>query len=67
MSSDGTESDFYAIQCSNYLAKLQVRNAPTPGKKSHLSQMQGKLYCRGARGSAFQARPKKIGSTSHRR
>ncbi|NDH05974.1 hypothetical protein EBX93_08615 [bacterium] len=33
MSSDGTESDFYAIQCSNCLAKLKVRNAPTPGKK----------------------------------
>ena len=33
MSSDGTESEFYAIQCSNCLAKLKVRNAPTPGKK----------------------------------
>jgi hypothetical protein len=33
MSSDGTESDFYEIQCSNCLAKLKVRNAPTPGKK----------------------------------
>ena len=33
MSSDGTESDFYAIQCSNCLAKLKVHNAPTPGKK----------------------------------
>jgi len=26
-------SDFNAIQCSNCLAKLNVRNAPTPGKK----------------------------------
>jgi hypothetical protein len=33
MSSDGTESEFFAIQCSNCLAKLKVRNAPTPGKK----------------------------------
>ena len=33
MSSDGTESEFYAIQCPNCLAKLKVRNAPTPGKK----------------------------------
>jgi hypothetical protein len=33
MSSDGTESEFHAIQCSNCLAKLKVRNAPTPGKK----------------------------------
>jgi len=33
MSSDGTEAEFYAIQCSNCLAKLKVRNAPTPGKK----------------------------------
>ena len=33
MSSDGTESDFYEIQCSNCLAKLKVHNAPTPGKK----------------------------------
>ena len=33
MSSDGTESEFYAIQCSNCLAKLKVRNAPTSGKK----------------------------------
>lgn len=33
MSSDGTESEFYAIQCQNCLAKLKVRNAPTPGKK----------------------------------
>jgi hypothetical protein len=33
MSSDGTESEFHAIQCSNCLAKLNVRNAPTPGKK----------------------------------
>ena len=33
MSSDGTEAEFFAIQCSNCLAKLKVRNAPTPGKK----------------------------------
>jgi hypothetical protein len=33
MSSDGTEAEFYAIQCSNCLAKLKVRNAPIPGKK----------------------------------
>lgn len=33
MSSDGAESEFHAIQCSNCLAKLKVRNAPTPGKK----------------------------------
>ena len=33
MSSDGTESEFHAIQWSNCLDKLKVHNAPTPGKK----------------------------------
>ena len=33
MSSDGAESEFHAIQCSNCLAKLKVRNTPTSGKK----------------------------------